>query len=830
MTYFIGIDLGTTNSAISSYDGENVKVWKSSDGFDVTPSAIFVDKRGNKYVGSRAYQMTASDPDNVAVRFKRMMGTSTMVSIPNLGKELTPEECSAEVLKTLFNYLPDEIRKDPDLATVITVPAAFDQKAKDATLAAANMAGLGKVALMQEPVAAVMSIMKTRPEDGVFLVYDLGGGTLDVAVAETTNGRVSLQSHGGISVCGGRDFDRALIEKVVYPWMQQRFKLPAEFWSLDKYKAIAGVINHATEEAKKVLSDREAATISVPESQLRVQDEAGEDLYIDVEITRDTYNPLIEEQIQDTIKSVRDTLEAAGLRTQDVARIVFVGGPTNYKPLRDKVSAELGIAANTEVNPMTAVSEGASIFAESIDWSTEGHAKKNTRGSIESNGPINVKFDFIARTPDSRTKLVVTMPEAKNGSYEFQIDSLDTGWSSGKISMNEKTPVDLLLSKNGENTFKAFVFDSTGELVPLEENKIVITKTAATIDSIPASHTVFLGVLDRLGGTAVPEYLVKAGDMLPKRTTVKLKAAETLKAGDMASLNFNLWEGDIVNPIEDNRPIGSMKISGKDFDEGVIPAGAEIECMFEMSDDGNISMQVSIPSIRGSFDSNRNFYSRQDGQKDYTEAAGEILVDAEETKHRADTLAESIDDPDLDSAINKLNNASSLSSTERDPEKARAAEEQILQAKKDLAKVRKKHLQTIRQKDLDSIVDLFDPLRKTMTPVETSAVDNLIASAKRKIADTSGEFETYLSELRSKLFTVLWRQDWYIVGKFKAIAARPGAVSDKAKFKTLVTAGQNAMEHDNIERLREVVIELMSISYTSSVDYEDMNITNIVRG
>ena len=139
MTYFIGIDLGTTNSAISSYDGENVKVWKSSDGFDVTPSAIFVDKRGNKYVGSRAYQMTASDPDNVAVRFKRMMGTSTMVSIPNLGKELTPEECSAEVLKTLFNYLPDEIRKDPDLATVITVPAAFDQKAKDATLAAANM-------------------------------------------------------------------------------------------------------------------------------------------------------------------------------------------------------------------------------------------------------------------------------------------------------------------------------------------------------------------------------------------------------------------------------------------------------------------------------------------------------------------------------------------------------------------------------------------------------------------------------------------------------------------------------------------------------------------
>ena len=831
MTYFIGIDLGTTNSAISSYDGENIKIWKSSDGNDVTPSAIYVDKRGNKYVGSKAYQMTANEPENVAIRFKRMMGTSTLVSLPNMGKDLTPEECSAEILKTLFNYLPDEVRKDPELATVITVPAAFDQKAKDATLAAANMAGLGKVALMQEPVAAVMSIMKIRPEDGVFLVYDLGGGTLDVAVAVSTNGRVDLQSHGGIPVCGGRDFDRALIEKVVYPWMQQRFKLPNDFWSLDKYKSITGIINYATEEAKKALSDRDSATISVSESQLRIQDEVGEDLYVDVEITREIYNPLIEEQIQDTIKAVRDTLESAGLRPEGVSKIVFVGGPTNYKPLRDKVSSELGIPANTEVNPMTAVSEGASIFAESIDWSSQGHAKKNTRGSIESNGPIKVKFDYIARTPDSKTKLVVSMDEAKNANYEFQIDSLDTGWSSGKIVMKEKTPVEVLLSKNGENTFKVFVFDATGEIVPLETNKIIITKTAATIDSIPASHTVFLGVLDKLGGTPVPEYLVRAGDLLPKRTVVKLKAAETLKAGDMSSLNFNLWQGDIVNPIEDNEPIGCMKITGTDFDEGVIPAGAEIECLFEMSDDGNIKMEVSIPCIRGSFDSNRNFYSRQEGQKDYTEAATDILADAEQTKERADNLAKDIDDPDLDSAISKLNQATALSTNEKDPEKARAAEQQVLHAKRDLAKVRKKHLKTIRQKELDTLVDLIDPLRKVMNPSEVTTIDNLISSARKKIEDhTSNEFETYLSEIRTKMVTILWRQDWYIVGRFKTLASRPGATSNKAKFNELVAAGKNAMEHDNIERLREVVAELLSITYAGSVDFEDMNITNIVRG
>ena len=487
MSHFIGIDLGTTNSAISSYDGENVKIWQSEVGASITPSAIFIDKRKNKYVGDFAYKTIAQDPDNVAVRFKRMMGTSTTINLPNYGKELTPEECSAEILKTLFNYLPDEIQSDPDLGTVITVPAAFDQKAKDATLAAANMAGIGRVATLQEPVAAVMSVMKNRPEDGTFLVYDLGGGTLDVAVAESFNGHVNLQSHGGIPVCGGRDFDRVLIEKVVYPWMQERFKLPDSFWTLDKYKSIVGIISYATEQAKIALSSRESSTISVSESQLRVRDEAGEDLFVDIEITRDMYNPLIEDQIKDTIRAVHETLESAGLKTEDIVRIVFVGGPTKYKYLRDKVSSELGIPANTEVDPMTAVSEGAALFAESIDWESQGHAKKNSRGTIESKGPINVTFDFIARTPDSKTKLLVTL--GSKGKYELQVDSLDTGWTSGKIALKDKTTIDLLLAKNGTNTFKVFIFNEFGEIMPLQDDKIVISKTAATIDSIPALQT-----------------------------------------------------------------------------------------------------------------------------------------------------------------------------------------------------------------------------------------------------------------------------------------------------------------------------------------------------
>ena len=217
MKNFVGIDLGTTNSAICTYDGESTRVWKSPEQNDVTPSAIYIDKRGNKYVGKRAYDSAPHSPNNSALLFKRLMGTSTPIELKAIGETKTPEECSAEVLKVLYGYLPEEIRNDPNTGTVITVPAAFNQMQKDATMHAAEMAGLGNVALMQEPVAAVMSVMKARNTDGIFLIYDLGGGTLDIAIAESIGGRVNLLAHGGIAMCGGRDFDRVLFDNVVKP-------------------------------------------------------------------------------------------------------------------------------------------------------------------------------------------------------------------------------------------------------------------------------------------------------------------------------------------------------------------------------------------------------------------------------------------------------------------------------------------------------------------------------------------------------------------------------------------------------------------------------------
>jgi molecular chaperone DnaK len=827
---YVGIDLGTTNSAICSFDGESIRLYKSPEQHDVTPSAIFIDRRGNKYVGSRAYNNAARNPDNAAVLFKRLMGTSTPVKLPAVNLTMTPEECSAEVLRALYGYLPEEIRSDGDTGTVITVPAAFNQMQKDSTMAAADAAGLGRVALMQEPVAAVMSVMRQRKNDGVFVVYDLGGGTLDIAIAESISGRVTLLAHGGIAMCGGRDFDRILFDNIVKPWLLENFNLPEDLTANPQFKSLLRMATWATEKAKIELSQKEEAVVSLPETELGVRDQSGEEIYIDITIDRKRYDGLIASKVEESIQSARETLDKAGLSPHDVERVVFVGGPTHYKPLRDKVAFELGIAPSTDVNPMTAVAEGAAVFAESIDWASQSRGRKSARGAISAGGALDLSFNYIARTPDSKAKIVAKLGSFAPAGIEFQIDSLDTGWSSGRIALKDGASVELNLTKPGDNLFKVFVFDSNGGPVSLREDKIVIARTAASIDAIPASHSIGVEARDKVGGRLVLDYLVREGDQLPKKGKKSFKAGESLKAGSAGSIKFKLWEGDISDPINDNRFIGMFEIKGSDFDDGVIAAGAELICEYEVLDSGNIILEVSVPSISGSFQSGRNFYSSQEGKLDYTSQAKNIQDQSEQTLQRLDEMASKVDDPRLEQAREKLESAGMIQPGEADPETAKQAMDNVQEAKRLLALTRKEHLKDIRQLELDKAVDFFEKVvRQHARPTEATSFDNLVKTAQRALENNSSDFESHLDDLRGRNFMILWRQDWFVIERFKWLAQDTYLFPDAREHAQLVAVGTEALKANDIDKLRAVVVNLDSIRVGSAGDDDMMAGANIVR-
>ena len=844
MINYVGIDLGTTNSAICTYDSSQTRIWKSPEQNDVTPSAIYIDRRGNKYIGQRAYDAAPRSPDNCATLFKRFMGTSTPIELSAVGKTFTPEECSADVLKTLSGYLPEEIRNSPDTGTVITVPAAFNQMQKDATMKAAEVAGIGKVVLLQEPVAAVMSAMKGRSTDGIFLIYDLGGGTLDIAIAESIRGGVALLAQGGIQMCGGRDFDRLLVDNLVRPWLYENFELPDDLSANPTFKPLLRLSMWATERAKIELSARDETVINLSEVEANTNDLNSDEIYLEIPLQRKTFDELIENQVNDTITAARETLSETGLTPNDLESIVWVGGPTHYKPLRDKVSFELGIKGDAlAVNPMTAVAEGASIFAESIDWRSKGGKTKATRGETLSSTDLGLTFVYTARTSEDKSKIAVRMTRESDPGAEFQIDSLDTGWTSGRLPLTDGTIADVGLTNPGENTFKITAYDAAGRQIITDQDEIVITKTAAIVEGIPASHSIALEVLDRLGGRSVPAYLIRKGDKLPKKGNINLKAGELLESGSPRSLNFKLWQGEIENPVDDNRRIGILTIRGSEFDRGTIPVNADLKCDYEIPEGGQIKFEVEIECISQTFN-DVYFYGNM------TANAGQVAQDATQIRNRIDEIKKSVDDPKLDQAEEKLKPAIQLDTEESDSEKVLSANEGILASKKLLSDVRKENLKKLRQIDLNGIVEFFDMyIRRHARPSEETAFDNLVETAQRSIDNNDDDFEDHLGELKGRNFEILWRQDWFVIEEFNYLANSSNLFADQDRFEELVHIGTQLMNHPEIQgilsgereatiksevvdQLRGVVAQIMSIPRIGGVTEHDMQslITNILAG
>lgn len=223
------------------------------------------------------------------------------------------------------------------------VPAAFNQMQNAATLDAAKAAGLGKVALMQEPVAAIMSVMKDNQADGKFLVFDLGGGTLDVAIAERISGKVNFLANGGLTMCGGRDFDKVILNEFVVPWLEENYSLPDDWQTQDDYKLLKSLATFYCEQAKIELSSDDSANIA---GETGIEDSDGEEIYLDVELDRESFSAAIDWLVTQAIETARATIDKSGLTAGDIDKIIFIGdrfksGGTVYALRRCKNSCSM---------------------------------------------------------------------------------------------------------------------------------------------------------------------------------------------------------------------------------------------------------------------------------------------------------------------------------------------------------------------------------------------------------------------------------------------------------------------------------------------------------
>jgi len=819
MGIYIGIDLGTTNSAICSYDGVRTTVYKSPEQTDVTPSAVYVDRRGRRYYGRRAYEMAPMDEKNAATLFKRYMGTNKTFTFAATGETLTPQALSAEILRVLYGYLPEQAGNVE--GAVITVPAAFNQMKKDATLEAAQLAGLGRVALIQEPVAAVMSVMKQDDSQKVFLVYDLGGGTFDITVAQSVAGRVSLLAQGGKEMCGGRDWDRLLFAGIVEPWLREHFRLSPDATD-PVFRKVTRLALLAIEQAKIELSSCEETSVRLDEVQLNAVDLDGEEIYLDVPLTRDMLNEIIADAIDDTVEVVRDTLQRSGMRTENVEQIVFVGGPTCYQPLREKVMKALNVPAGVFVNPMTAVAEGAAIYAESIDWQSDQRGRKAARGERRALDTLHIHYE--SRTAGDKGRIAFA---AEESGLNVEVISLDNGWTSGRAQVNERLMLEVPLMLRGENVFRIAVYGADGLPVSIEDERIVITRTLTTVSAIPASYPVAVKALDRIGGHPVPVYLIEENDLLPKRGSVSFRAGQSLAAGSAGALVFTLWEGSIREPIEDNRYIGVYRIPGTCFMQGVIPSGAEIICEYEMSESGTLHLGVSIPCVGVNLTA-QNFYSRVDGQTDLQDASG-VIREANEVLSGTMEMKRSVQDGEIDRIRRMAMDAKAAASGALDGEALQAAYGDLLNCRRRMAKLRQKYRAQLRRRELEYRVSEFETEKYSATAYEITAFENLREEALYAIDRDLADFDTYMDEMDGYIASARWRQDDFIRRCFMSYASRPEEFRDRAAFDRLRAKGIALMEKGRMNELRAVFSEMLDDrverrSVKNEHMYDDVNI------
>ena len=347
MSKIIGIDLGTTNSCVSIFEGGEAHVITNAEGSRTTPSAVAF-KNGEIIVGDKAKRQALVNKDTV-LSVKRLMGTNKKVKAN--GKEYTPEEISAMILgdlkKTAEAYLGEKVTK-----AVITVPAYFNDAERQATKNAGKIAGLEVERIINEPTAAALAYGLDKQETNEkILVYDLGGGTFDVSILELGDGVFEVLATAGNNKLGGDDFDNRLVDYIV-----EEIK-KSEGADLSDDKMAMQRIKEAAEKAKKDLSGMTSTQVSLP----FIAQVDGSPINFEMDVTRAKFESLISDLVDSTLDPVRRALKDAGLSKSDLDKVILVGGSTRIPMVQELVKKETGKEPSKGVNPDEVVSMGAAI-------------------------------------------------------------------------------------------------------------------------------------------------------------------------------------------------------------------------------------------------------------------------------------------------------------------------------------------------------------------------------------------------------------------------------------------------------------------------------------
>lgn len=601
-----GIDLGTTNSSICRMEkGKPVVI--QIDQRDIMPSCVSINRKGSISSGVQAYSMLGQDKSralksgkvdsNTYIEFKRTMGTDTKYHCSNAGRDYTSEELSAEVLKRLKSVVTDEVFR----SVVITVPAKFTVGQKTATIEAAKMAGFDHCELLQEPIAASFAYgLSSEQKNGIWMVFDFGGGTFDAALLKVEDGIMQVFDTAGNNYLGGKDLDSAIVENIFIPYLKKNYSIDGILADKEKNAAFRDLMKiKYAENVKNQLSFKDSEDILTDLGDF-TKDDDGEEIELDLTVTQQQVFDVMRPLFQKAIDICKELLKRNNLKGADLNKLILVGGPTHSPLIRQMLKEQITPNVDTSINPMTAVATGAALYASTLDADVKdsdievGTIKLDIgyeATSVEQTEWVSVKLDQTGSETTCPEKVFVELVRG------------DNAWSSGRTEIGAMgIVIEVNLEEGKSNAFSVICYNEKGDLMPCFPSEITIIQ-GSRVGSAPLPYNIGIAIWDDHKEKAI----FKAATGLEKNKPVPavgvingLSTSKQLRpglAGDLLTVPIYQCEDD----PEAGRSaflyeyVADVVVTGEEV-ESLIPENSPVDITLKVDSSEQMTMDIYFPA------------------------------------------------------------------------------------------------------------------------------------------------------------------------------------------------------------------------------------------
>lgn len=815
-----GIDLGTTNSCLAIPDDDHgfEIIENQADRMQVTPSAVMINGKGRMLIGQRAYN--SQKVEDLAIQFKRAMGSSKMIPFGSAGIQKSPEELSSEILKVLRNDAETRLNRTIE-NVVITVPAAFKTLQSETTNKAGKLAGFKNIILLQEPIAAAVAYgAKPDSKDKHWMVFDYGGGTLDVAIISTTNNRLTVENSEGDNYFGGSDIDRLMYKEIILKKLVEAgYKVDELLDETTKSgKSMVRKIQLDCENCKIQLSSKTTAIFEL----FDIDDDDGEPIEFECEITRKELEQLIATTVERSIEIAKKALAGTNIRAAQLDKILLVGGSTFIPLVRQRLVEEFGVELDSSLNPMTVVAAGAAIYAstsvididENVKLTDASHAIINlTYDPISSESMVNV-IGKVANIQDVRiAKVKIDCATSE--------DFSGVDWTSGWIELLDTETgifdIDVMLQAGKLNHFKVYACDEKGTEIVIENPLFEIkhNENVLKTSAPPATMSIGVQIQDPKTGYDILYHLIKKNTPLPASGEQTFKLSREFNPNDGCCITIKIWEGENVANPEANHSAGEITIQASAMDR-IIPKGTEIDLTITEDEDRKIHVSGYIPDFEYEI-------------PEHTLRA-EAKVDLAESMDKVDTRIKQ-----SEVSLQRLKDQGvDVSDLEDELEQVKAAYDDTY----DMVETDEKAVNGYVDTFNDIETRIIDQERKNQQNQKASKEDEDVAQAREQVKDWGDdEAKTAMEELEEaysmaqtddeKAFVVqkmsnlgfiamtsnfTWLRDFFL-----AVLAKQGtSYSNPQKAEYWKTQGYQAIDNKNTAQLRNTVFELLDLMTSSA--------------